>query len=93
MKTELHWKQGSLFGDSGQDEEHPEVDPKDQDDLEDDLPHDSLSEVEGPVHHHGAELDQHHDQEGSGDLILRQRRSDVCSRVFLEGKRKENFED
>lgn len=61
------------------------MDTKDQDDLEDNLAHDGLSEVEGPVHHHGPKLDQDHDQERSRDLILRQGRGDVCSRVFLEG--------
>lgn len=72
-----------LHSDSWQDKEHPEVDAKDQEDLKDDLAHHRLSEVEGPVHHHRPELDQHHDQEGSGHLILRQRRGDVCRRVFL----------
>lgn len=74
-----------LFCDSWQDEEHPEVDAKEQDDLEDDLAHDGLSEVESAVHHHGAKLDQDHDQERSRHLILRQRRRDVCRWVFLEG--------
>ena len=46
-----------LLCDSGQNEEHPEVDAEDQDDLEDDLAHDGLSEVEGAVHHHGPKLD------------------------------------
>lgn len=63
------------------------MDSKEQDDLEDDFAHDWLSEVEGTVHHHGPELDQDHDQERSGHLILWQRRSDVCRRVFLEGAR------
>lgn len=63
----------SLFCDAWQDKEHPEVDPEDQEDLEDDLSHDRLSEVEGPVHYHGAELNQDHDQEGSRHLILRER--------------------
>lgn len=73
-----------LFRDSWQDKEHPEVDAKKQDDLEDDLAHYRLSEVEGSVHHHGPKLDQDHDQERSWHLILRQRRCDVCCRVFLE---------
>lgn len=67
-----------LLCDSWQDKKHPEVDAKDQEDLEDDLAHNRLSEVEGPVHHHGPKLDQDHDQEGSRHLILRQRRGDVC---------------
>lgn len=78
-----------LFCDYWQDKEHPEVDAKEQDDLEDDLAHDRLSEVEGPVHHHSPKLDQDHDQERSRHLILRQRRRDVCSRVFLEAIYKE----
>ena len=63
--------------DSWQDKEHPEVDTKEQDDLEDDFSHDRLSEVEGPVHHHRSKLDQDHDQERSRHLVLRQRRRDV----------------
>lgn len=78
----------SLVSDARQDKEHPEVDPKDQDDLEDDLPHHSLSEVEGPVHHHGAELDQDHDQEGSRHLVLRQWRGNICRWVFLKMTKK-----
>lgn len=74
-----------LICDSWQDKEHPKVDAKDQDDLEDHLAHDRLSEVERPVHHHGPKLDQDHDQERSRHLILRQGRCNVCSRVFLEG--------
>lgn len=62
------------------------MDAKHQDDLEDDLGLNRLPEVEGPVHHHGAELDQHHDQEGSRHLILRQGRRNVCSWVFLQGE-------
>lgn len=81
-----HDQEFLLFCDAWQDKEHPEVDSKEQDDLEDDLAHDGLSEVEGAVHHHGSKLDQDHDQERSGHLILRQRRSDVCRRVFLEGE-------
>lgn len=73
-----------LICDSWQDKEHPEVDAKDQDDLEDDFAHDGLSEVEGTVHHHGPKLDQYHDQERSRHLILRQGRRDVCSWMFLE---------
>ncbi len=73
-----------LFCDSRQDKEHPEVDAKEQDDLEDDLAHDRLSEVEGSVHHHGPKLDQDHDQERSRHLILREGRGDVCRWVFLE---------
>lgn len=72
-----------LFCNSWQDKEHPEVDAKQQDDLEDDLAHDWLSEVKGPVHHHGPKLDQDHDQERSRHLILWQRRCDVCLWVFL----------
>lgn len=64
------------------------MDPEDEDDLEDDLPHDGLSEVEGPVHHHGAELDQNHDQEGTGDLVLRQRRRNVRRRMFLKTRKR-----
>lgn len=75
-----------LICDVWQDEEHPEVDAKDEDDLEDNLAHDRLSEVEGPVHHHGTKLDQHHDEKGSRHLILWQRWRDVCCRVFLHGK-------
>lgn len=59
-----------LLCDSRKDKEHPEMNAEDQDDLEDDLAHDRLSEVEGPVHHHGPKLDQHHDQEGSWYLVL-----------------------
>ena len=59
-----------LLCDSGQNEEHPEVDAEDQDDLEDDLAHDGFSEVEGAVHHHGPKLDQNHDQERPRNLIL-----------------------
>jgi len=69
---------------SWQNEEHPEVNPEHQDDLEDDFAHDSLPEVEGAVHYHGRKLDQHHDQEGPWHLVLRQRRGDVCRRMFLE---------
>lgn len=76
-----------LFCDSWQDKEHPEVDAKEQDDLEDDLAHDGLSEVEGAVHHHSPKLDQDHDQERSRHLILWQRWRDVCRWVFLEGTR------
>lgn len=78
--------QDLLLCDSWQDKEHPEMDAKDQDDLEDDFGLNRLSEVKGPVHHHGPKLDQNHDQEGSWHLILRQRRSDVCRRVFLQNK-------
>lgn len=60
----------SLFCDDWKDEEHPKVDPKDQEDLEDDLAQYGLSEIQGPVHHHGAKLDQNHDQEGSRNLIF-----------------------
>lgn len=82
-----HWflNEFLLFCDSWQDEKHPEVNSKEQDDLEDDFAHDRLSEVEGTVHNHGPELDQHHDQERAGHLILRQRWRDVCRRVFLDG--------
>lgn len=59
-----------LLCDSWQDEEHPEVDSKEEDDLKDDLPHDRLPEVEGTVHHHGPKLDQHHDQERPRNLVL-----------------------
>lgn len=76
-----------LLCDSWQDKEHPEVDAKDQDDLEDDLAHDWLSKIEGPVHNHGPKLDQDHDQKRAWHLILRQRRSDVGCWVFLGGKR------
>lgn len=62
------------------------MDSEEKDDLEDDLSHDGLPEVEGAVHHHAPELDQHHDQEGPGDLVLGQRRGDVPRRVFLRGK-------
>lgn len=61
------------------------MDAKEQDDLENDFSHDGLPEVEGPVHHHAPKLDQNHDQERSGHLILGQRRRDVCCWVFLEG--------
>lgn len=53
-----------------QDKEHPKVDPKDQEDLEDDFAQHGFSEVQGPVHHHGAKLDQNHDQEGSRNLVF-----------------------
>lgn len=77
-----------LVCDLWQDEEHPEVDAKDQNDLEDNLAHNRLSEVEGPVHHHGAKLYQHHDEKSSRDLILWQRWCDVRRWVFLQGKGK-----
>ncbi len=73
-----------LICDSWQDEEHPEVDAEQQDDLEDDLSHHRLPEVEGPVHHHGSKLDQDHDQERPRHLILRQRWRDVRGWVFLQ---------
>ena len=65
------------LSDPRQDEEHPEVDAKHQDDLEDDLPHHCLPQVQGPVHHHGAKLDQHHHKERFWNLVFRQGRSDV----------------
>ena len=75
----------SPLGHAGQDEEHPEVNPKHQDNLEDDLSQDGLPEVECPIHHHGPELNEHHHQEGPRHLILGQRGRDVgCGRVFLE---------
>lgn len=60
------------FGDSRQDEEHPEVDAEDQDDLEDELAQHGLAEVERAVDDHGGELDEQHDQEGLWHLVIRQ---------------------
>lgn len=62
------------------------MDSKEEDDLKDDLSHDRLPEVEGPVHHHGPKLDQHHDQEGPWNLVFRQGRRDVSCGVFLKEK-------
>lgn len=45
---------------SGQDKEHPEVYPKNKDDLEDDFSHDCLSEIQCSVYHHGPKLNEHH---------------------------------
>lgn len=39
-------------------------------DLKDDLPHNSLPQVECSVHHHSCKLDEDHDEECLGDLIL-----------------------
>lgn len=36
-----------------QDEEHPEVNPKNQDDLKDKLPQNCLSQIQSSIYHHG----------------------------------------
>lgn len=41
------------FSDCWQDEEHPEVNPKNQNDLKDQLPQNRLSQIQSPVYHHG----------------------------------------
>lgn len=75
----------SPFGNGRQDEEHPDVNAKDQDDLEDEFAQDRLAQVEGTVDNHGAELYEKHDQECFGHLVLGQRGGDVCCcRVFLK---------
>lgn len=51
-------------------EEHPEVDTKHKYDLKDDLPHNSLPQVERSIHHHCRKLDEDHDEECFRDLIL-----------------------
>lgn len=56
--------------DSWKYEEHPEVDTKHKYDLKYDLAHNSLPQVERPVHHHSRKLDEDHDEECFGDLIL-----------------------
>lgn len=58
------------LGDGWQDEEHPEVYGEHQHHLEGQLAQHSLAQVEGAVHDHGAELDQQHDQEGLGHLVV-----------------------
>lgn len=67
------------FGNTWQDEEHPEVNAKDKDNLEYTLPKHSLPQVNGPVHYHGAKLNQKHHQEGFRDLVFRQGFSYVSS--------------
>lgn len=57
---------------SWQDEKHPEVDTEHQDDLENHFAHDGFTQIQGSVYYHGAELDQHHHQERTWDLIFRQ---------------------
>ena len=58
------------LSDSGQDEEHPEVDGQHQDDLEGQLAKHGLAQLEGAVDDHGAKLDQQHNQEGLGHLVI-----------------------
>lgn len=75
------------LSDCRQNEEHPQVDAENQNDLEDELAQDGLAQVEGPVDDHGAELDEQHDQEGLGHLVILQRGGYVsCSRVFLRSQ-------
>lgn len=42
------------LSDCRQDEEHPEVNPKNQNHLEDQLPQNCLPQIQSPVNHHGA---------------------------------------
>lgn len=56
--------------DTGQYEEHPEVDPKHQDNLKDTFAQQRLAEVKSTVNDHCAKLDEQHDQEGLGNLVL-----------------------
>lgn len=55
-----------------QDEEHPEVNSKHKNDLENDLSQDSLPEVQCSVHDHGSKLNENHHQKWPRDLVLRQ---------------------
>lgn len=41
------------LSDRWQDEEHPEVNPKNQNHLEDQLPQNCLPQIQSPVYHHG----------------------------------------
>lgn len=43
---------------------------EDQDDLKDDLPHDSLPQVQRTIYHHSTKLDQYHHQKRLRYLIL-----------------------
>lgn len=43
---------------------------KNKDDLEDDLSHDSLFEVQRSVYHHGTKLNEYHHQKCPWDLVL-----------------------
>lgn len=38
--------------------------------LEDEFSQDSFAQVQSSINDHGAELDEQHDQEGLGDLVL-----------------------
>lgn len=58
------------ISDSRENEEHPEVNAEDQDDLKDDLSHHGLPQVQRTIHHHSAELDQHHHQERLRNLVF-----------------------
>lgn len=60
----------SPFGDGWEDEEHPDVNPEHQKDLEDEFSQHGFAEVQGSVDHHGAELDEEHDEERFGDLVV-----------------------
>lgn len=55
---------------SWQDEEHPKVNAKDQDNLEHTLPKHGFPQVNGPVRYHHAKLEQEHHQKGLRDLIF-----------------------
>lgn len=46
------------------------MNPKNEDDLEDNLSHDSLFEVERSVYHHGTKLNEHHHQKCLWNLVL-----------------------
>lgn len=56
--------------DTRKDEEHPKVYSKHQYHLENTLPQQGLLQIEGPVHDHGAKLDEQHNQEGLRNLIF-----------------------
>ena len=47
----------------------------------------SLTEIQGSVNDHGAELDEQHHQEGLWDLVVRQRGGDVCCSAVFLGRR------
>ena len=77
------------FSHTRQDEEHPEVNSKNKNNLKDDLSQYSLPEVQCSVHHHGSKLNEDHHQKWPRDLVLGERRGDVCCCWVFLGKRQQ----